>query len=41
MNVSILNFNLFLKVPEVFIEQAVAHDLHMLEMQQDQNHLPI
>lgn len=41
MNVSILNFNLFLKVPEVFIEQAVAQDLHMLDMQQDQNHLPI
>lgn len=40
MNVDIVNFNLFLKFPGVFIEQAVARDLHVLENQQDQNYFP-
>jgi len=31
MNVSILNFHLFLKFPEVFIQKAVVYDLHVLQ----------
>lgn len=40
MNISTLNFHFFLKFPEGFLEQAVAHDLDMSEKQQNQKHIP-